>query len=577
MKYTLFVVFFMPLLCAAQISSHVWTGAANNQWNNAANWQPASVPSASSSVRIDTCANCPVVLAGNVQVADLYVFESGINLGEHTLKCGELSVYFSVFVSNNSLIDATEILVFTENTINGDIRFETNQGQFQGGNTFNNKVQITTNVCGNCAGFVMYAPIVFEGDVLLQNKGRGFGVSAYSGAVTFKKKLKLLNEPSDDITFQYFGQKEYPTVRGNVVFEDSVVIIDNNRNPNARVWFTDARFAAPATITTKGATVSFGVKNTQIESTLHLKSKGGAYEFATNTGGEVVFTNTGNLKVEKGDCLATKVTLANCKYLNAAPLVIDFADSDTNQIVNQFITFEGLLMTAKLTVLSPRIQLHGGIFKQPATFNRLKSAYLPQSCGGGNVFEDSLIVINSSGSSWFWGQNRSDVFKKPVVAIHAGGDGSMLHLANANRTTFSANVILQSTPDASNEGGVFLGFIADSAVLDSSARLIVENFGEGTAGLFNIRQRGASIENYFLLQNNATLRFQNTKFDGPVRVDSPQIYVSNSVFLKSTFFTKTGNGTNNSLGNNTFHNRFQWVNNAYTGAIKFLNNSQLIK
>ena len=138
MKYVLFVVFFMPLLCAAQIFSHVWTGAANNQWNNAANWQPASVPSASSSVRIDTCANCPVVLAGNVQVADLYVFESGINLGEHTLKCGELSVYFSVFVSNNSLIDAAEILVFTENTVNGDIRFETNQGQFQGGNTFNN-------------------------------------------------------------------------------------------------------------------------------------------------------------------------------------------------------------------------------------------------------------------------------------------------------------------------------------------------------------------------------------------------------------------------------------------------------
>jgi len=31
--------------------THVWKGTADNQWNNAANWQPATVPTASSKVK----------------------------------------------------------------------------------------------------------------------------------------------------------------------------------------------------------------------------------------------------------------------------------------------------------------------------------------------------------------------------------------------------------------------------------------------------------------------------------------------------------------------------------------------
>jgi len=510
------------------------------------------------------------VLASPVEVDDLYLFGTALNLQIHTLKSNTLRVYFSELTANNGKISNQEMRVFVGNTVWGNLQFETQNGQFQGGNTFENTVQITLNACATCAGFVMYAPNVFNGQVRLKNKGQGFTVSAYSGVVTFNKKMTLINAATADVTNQYFGQKDYPNVRGNVVFEDSVVVIDSSSNRNARVWFTDVRLNAPTVLNTKGATVYVGMKAAEINSSLQLQSNGGSFELGTTDGGQAVFTASGRLQLRRGDCSNTKLTWNNCKYLNNRSLQIDMSSTDTTQLPNEFTTSDSAYIAAALTVLSPLIQLNGGRFNGKSTFNRTKSPYWPQMCAGGNVFADSLTIINGSGSPWFWGATRNDVFGKSVRAIHAGKNTNELYLAQAGGATFKANLTLQSTPDATNSGGIFVGFGADSVRFDNNAKIVIDDFGAGTAGLFNVRQRGTTAQNRFVLHGNAILRIEHSTFAGVLAASSPQLYLNNSVFLQPVVFTKTANGLNSSVGNNTFGGRLKVVNNATAGSLKFV-------
>ena len=566
---------FLPLLFLLLVFrghaqyTHVWTGAQDNQWNNMNNWQPATVPTTSSKVKIDTYVNCPVVLASSVEVADFYLLNTALNLQAHTLKSDTLRIYFSELTANNGKISSQEMRVFVGNTVLGDLQFETQNGQFQAGNRFQNAVQITLNACATCAGFVMYAPNVFNGQVRLTNKGQGFTVSAYSGTVTFNKKMTLINAATADVTSQYFGQKDYLNVRGNVVFEDSVVVIDSSSNRNSRVWFTDVRFNAPTLLNTKGSTVYVGMKAAEINSSLQLQSNGGAFELGTTASGQAVFTTSGNLQLAQGDCSGTRLAWNNCKYLNNSILEIDMSSTDTTQLSNEFITSDSAYIAADLTVLSPLIQLDGGMFNGKATFNRTKSFYFPQMCAGGNVFADSLTIMNASGSPWFWGAARNDVFGKAVRAVHSAKNTNELYLAQAGSTTFKANLTLQSTPNA-NAGGMFVGFGADSVRFDNDAKVVIEDFGTGTAGLFNVRQRGTTVHNRFTLHGNGILRIENSTLAGVLSASSPQLYLNNSVFLQPVVFVKTANGLNSSVGNNTFRSRLQLVNNATAGSLKFV-------
>jgi hypothetical protein len=79
---------------ASAFAAHTWTGAANNQWTNAANWFPAVVPAAGDSVVIPPTPT-PPVLSANAAVRALVI------------STAQLSIAPGDTLTDNGVLDAT--------------------------------------------------------------------------------------------------------------------------------------------------------------------------------------------------------------------------------------------------------------------------------------------------------------------------------------------------------------------------------------------------------------------------------------------------------------------------------------
>jgi hypothetical protein len=105
-----YFTFFMStlLLFSAQVlSAQTWTGAANSNWNNPANWSTLAVPTATGNVEIVFGPNKPVILAGTAAVAKSVFVEIGSEL---TINAG----------ASLSINGATNIGFFNLGTVTND-------------------------------------------------------------------------------------------------------------------------------------------------------------------------------------------------------------------------------------------------------------------------------------------------------------------------------------------------------------------------------------------------------------------------------------------------------------------------
>lgn len=95
-------------------STHTWTGLADNNWNNAANWSACGVPSGSSPVVIASGApNYPVISSGTVQ-AGSFTLQSGATVTVNGT--GVLSLSGSIATSGGSLNLSSGTLLLSGST-----------------------------------------------------------------------------------------------------------------------------------------------------------------------------------------------------------------------------------------------------------------------------------------------------------------------------------------------------------------------------------------------------------------------------------------------------------------------------
>ncbi len=95
----------------------VWGGAANNLWNNPANWTPARVPNATDIVEITRGANMPVVLNVN---ATVNVLRLGTNSGSSTQALSVAGV--TLTMSGESTVRPNGVLHFDGGTLVADTK-----------------------------------------------------------------------------------------------------------------------------------------------------------------------------------------------------------------------------------------------------------------------------------------------------------------------------------------------------------------------------------------------------------------------------------------------------------------------
>ena len=76
-KKGILLTFLLFILGFQAHATHIWTGAVNNDWNNAGNWNPASVPNSFDFVKIPDVANDPVINTGQAVAC------SGLEIAEY--------------------------------------------------------------------------------------------------------------------------------------------------------------------------------------------------------------------------------------------------------------------------------------------------------------------------------------------------------------------------------------------------------------------------------------------------------------------------------------------------------------
>ncbi len=95
---------FLTSVSSSKAQLEQWTGAANANWFNASNWNPASVPTSANNVQIDTNAvNFARIGAAGAQARSLSVGTNSVDTGELRVQnVGTLTVSTAAFTVGNS-------------------------------------------------------------------------------------------------------------------------------------------------------------------------------------------------------------------------------------------------------------------------------------------------------------------------------------------------------------------------------------------------------------------------------------------------------------------------------------------
>ena len=131
----------------------VWTGALNNDWNNAANWLCGFVPYSTSNVQIPNVINKPVLSPGIIGSVNNLIIDPGSSL---TITGN--TILISGTITNNGTFDATDAIVQFTGTV----------PQYIGANAFAGNT-IKDLIINNTTGVILQGPLNISGKLLLQN------------------------------------------------------------------------------------------------------------------------------------------------------------------------------------------------------------------------------------------------------------------------------------------------------------------------------------------------------------------------------------------------------------------------
>ncbi|HSQ43836.1 MAG TPA: hypothetical protein VLM16_02495, partial [Ginsengibacter sp.] len=108
MKKTIVMLLIVTTITNTNLIAQTWNGSVSNDWNTAANWTPANVPTSSGNVIINNAAaSYQPALAGSVNIASLAMSSGILNLHNFTITCSGNAVFTGDSVLNGKVIANT--------------------------------------------------------------------------------------------------------------------------------------------------------------------------------------------------------------------------------------------------------------------------------------------------------------------------------------------------------------------------------------------------------------------------------------------------------------------------------------
>lgn len=484
-------------------TSYTWNGTTSTDWGTSTNWTPNGTPGSGDNVTIVTTANDPVY-DGSSGVTDITMTSGTLDLNGYTL------------------------------TFSGT-------GTFNGGTVTNGTISCSSATDATFAGTVMDCKVnVTASDVYLDG-------SLFKDTLIAEKTGSSNNSGNGGNDFEDYASLTasgtgsfrtgtlYPdTFRGelDLISEDGFVIIANDC---AGTQFQDDVEATCST----GSGVYIG-QSTSSGSTL--------------VSGKVIDVDN----VSTGVCRIWGVTQSSATAQSFTPtssalLYIYYCD-----------------LAGTITATAPRLFLRENIFDGNVSFTKNGSS--TDAMNGGNIYNGTSSFTNSGSGEIRMQTVLPDTFNMKASFTTSSDDIRLAYADVSDVTLFADTVEFTSNSSGTNDfsrdgdmkfediiilartaGNIQFGVNGGTSTLadDGKFRIGSSGFNGGTLRLVNIDQTGSS--NHVLeLTSSAILLIDTASFNGVVNFSAPSIRFANSSFNQITNLTKTGSGTSQCDGGNSF-------------------------
>jgi len=231
-------------------------------------------------------------------------------------------------------------------------------------------------------------------------------------------------------------------------------------------------------------------------------------------------------------------------------------------------TFNGTTFGSDVDITSSNIALSGSTFNGVSNFAKNGSGSITGN--GGNVFNDSTNLLhNGAGGNWVLGSGGVDDFNG-YLTVTSTGSGTIYLAHTGSGSTFDNDVVISSS---GSSGGIRFSSGNGSSTLGTGQTLTIGagGFSVGNLELRNLTQTGATAQT-LTLTGTCFLALYDASWGGDVSFSAPQISTRGSVYSGVTDLTKTGAGSNQSVGGNNFAGNTT-ITNTGSGYILMANTS----
>lgn len=288
---------------------------------------------------------------------------------------------------------------------------------------------------------------------------------------------------------------------------------------------------------------------------------GGGIRFCGSSSATAVL-NSGKIFVGPGGFTAGSLVLQRFTQLGSQSITLTLTNN-ANLTVGPTTSF-----AADVTITSPGVFLNGATFKANTIINK-NGSQVTRGTGnnifdgtlainnsgmgsiqtnGSNTFNDAVTLTNSSAGNIALELVTGSTYNKALVLINQLG---LIHVAYAGSTVLNDDITVNSTGGS----GIYFGFSAgSSSVLTSGKTINIGPSGFTTGELLLARFTQVGNTNQALtLGNNAGLRTgPSTNWNGNVNFSAGRLYLDGTTFFGTAVLSKTGPGSDPSVGSNTF-------------------------
>ncbi len=383
----------VAVICVAMLSilnvnnalagNYTWTGSANKDWNNSANWSPSGTPSSNDTVTIGTGSDT-LLIAANTTINRLVISGRVVNLGGYQLEISQRASLNGGKIYNGTLKMRGTYAFFQGTNTNCTIDCIVNQIKLSGG-TFDGTGTFEQNGTANGWGD---GGCVFNGAVTMKKSGTASFRLGGVNPDTFNAKATFICTNSGNLEISHASQS---------VFRDSVFL--NTTHSTAHISFCNSSILATLEQEAVIVTGSSGLTNGKIT----LK----ALQQTSNKSN--ILSGAGNLLVNVDSCqftgevniTAPSILIKNNIFNAATTLIKTTASTNSyssgGNVFNASATIENQDATRAFRLANETGDTYNADVKFDTGTNNVQVGYKGNNYFAGNITINSTkVVFNAS-------------------------------------------------------------------------------------------------------------------------------------------------------------------------------------